>query len=88
MTERRDDEYGIIQPSPILGKGTLTLNGINNVTTPCPGITANTIILLSIQVVVGVLGVYGVTSRDLVNGTFTVTSVALNTSTIGWVAYV
>lgn len=64
-----------------IATGTFALNGISVVNVAVPGITGTSPILLSTQLVSGVLGVYGVTSQTAGVG-FSVTSVALNTSTI------
>lgn len=64
-------------------KGTIALNGISAVSVPCPQVTAVSIILVSIQSISGTLGVFGVSGRTPGVG-FTLVSVALNSSIVGW----
>lgn len=64
-------------------RGTATLNGISAVTVPCPQVTATSIILVSIQSVSGTVGLFWVSGRTP-GVSFSLTSVALNSSTVGW----
>jgi hypothetical protein len=65
-------------------RGTAVLNGLSVVNVPCPSVTANSIILHDILIPGGVIGVVQTVSRTPGVG-FGVLTVALGTSTIGWV---
>lgn len=64
-------------------RGKATLAGVSPVVVPSTTVQADSLIFLSNQLVVGLLGVCGVTAINP-GVSFTITSVALNTSTIAW----
>lgn len=63
--------------------GTLTLNGATPVVVSTTAVTANSRIFLTTQLVAGTPATYGVTARSA-GTSFSVTGVALDTSTVGW----
>lgn len=84
MTASRDimpDQKGDAGQSIL--KGTATLNGLSTVNVPCPQVTAQSIILTSIQTPNGSVGLFWVSSRTPGTG-FSLVSVALNSSVVGW----
>lgn len=83
-TNRVSMPFPSVPPNLLQGyKGTAVLNGISAVPISCPGITATSIVLTSIMLVSGIVGVITVTGITPGVG-FSVLSVALAASTIGW----
>lgn len=75
------DQTGMAKPA----MGTAVLNGLATVNVPCPTLTANTLIFFNVLIVTGTLGLVGIVSRTPGVG-FAVSSIALNNSTIAWLA--
>lgn len=69
-----------------LQSGTFTLNGLSAVVVPCPGILASSLVIPGLQLVSGTLGIFGI-SAITPGVSFTVVSVALNTSTVPYMVY-
>jgi hypothetical protein len=73
-----------IQPIQIKASGTYTANGTTGVVTLCPQVATASIILLTVQVPGGTVGLNYIFSRS-VGVSFTTKSAAADTSTVGWI---
>lgn len=85
MTLVQSDWTGETYTVPVVAnpKGTVTLNGVTPVAVSVPSLTAGSIVLVTIQVVAGLLGVVAVSSVTPGVG-FSLLTVALGTSVVGW----
>lgn len=79
-----DDEIGRVIGADLIGSGIATLNGIASIPVSCPGITATSKILFSIREPLGTVSIVWPSSVTPGTG-FSLTSLALNTSTVSWV---
>lgn len=68
-------------PTPAVGR--VTLNGITNVVVPCPSVTIDSVIFLTVIIPGGTIGTPWVSA--IVPGvSFSVASIALASSTVAW----